>query len=385
MKIESSVVFQDRHRYAMGPSMVIVPGGDLVLAFNMTTMRELSAHSPRQWLHPPYDPEYRNMMIRSSDGGRSWSAPRPFPDHDWHGTECPGLGVLADGHLLASVYRRVFLTAEAAAARKDLVGALPRHPYPWTNAHGGTYVHRSADGGLTWAQSVEVGTGPYISGYSNRGVVELADGTLLLPLAAADPFYDTYCKEDLFWAGDALGNERNPDGSVRVGKSAAFVAISTDGGLSWNATREIARDPEVNFFEPAMARLRSGRLLCHLRSCVEGGDHLYQVASDDGGLSWGEPWRTPIWGFPAQVLQLPDGRVLSIYGHRRPPFGIRACASDDEGRTWDIRREIVVRDDLPNANLGYPTAVVLESGDVFTVYWGEEKGVTSLLGSRFAP
>ena len=385
MKIESTVVFQDRHRYSMGPSMVFVPGGDLVVAFNMTTMRELSAHSPRPWLHPPYDPEYRNMMIRSADGGRTWDAPRPFPDHDWHGTECPGLCVLANGHLLASVYKRIFLTAEAAAARDDLVGALPRHPYPWTNAHKGTYVHRSLDGGLTWAESVEVGTGPYISGYSNRGIVELADGTLLLALAAADPFYDTYCTEDLFWTGDALGNERNADGSVRVGKSAAFVAISMDGGRSWKATREIARHPGVNFFEPAMVRLRSGRLVCLLRSCVEAGDHLFQVTSDDDGLSWSEPRQTPIWGFPAQMIQLPDDRLLSVYGHRRAPFGIRACVSEDEGRIWDIKREIVVRDDLPNSNLGYPTAVVLESGDVFTVYWGEEKGVTSLLGSWFTP
>ena len=385
MKMENTVVFKDRHRYAMGPSMVQRPGGELLVAFNMAVMREVTPNSPRAWLHPPYDPEYRNMLIRSCDGGRSWSAPQPIPGYTWYGTECPGLEVLSNGDVLASVYRRRGLSPAEAAGMHDLVGALPRSPYPWVTAHEGTWVHRSTDGGLSWTESVEVDTGPYISGYSNRGAVELADGSLFLALAAADPFYDTYCKEDLFWSGDPFGNERNPDGSMQVGKSKAFVAISRDGGHSWKETRQIAADPGVNFFEPVLARLRSGRLLCLLRSCVEAGDFLHQVSSDDGGLTWSEARRTRLWGFPADLLQLPDGRVLAIYGHRRPPFGIRACISDDEGDSWNIEEEIVVRDDLPNANLGYPTAVVLGDGSVFSVYWGEQAGVTCLLGTWFSP
>ncbi|MEI6874015.1 MAG: sialidase family protein [Spirochaetota bacterium] len=385
MKITNTILFRDRHRYAMGPSLVVAPGGGLVLAFNMTVMREVSADSPRAWLHPPYDPEYRNMLTRSMDGGLTWSAPQPFPGYGWQGMECPGLGVLANGHLLASVYRRTFHTESAAPEADDLVGALPRHPYPWVSSHGGTWVHRSTDGGSTWTGSVKVDTRPFISGYSHRGVVELPDGTLLLALAAADPFYDSYCREDLFWSGDPLGNERNPDGSMRVCKSRAFVALSRDGGHSWKETRVIAGDPGVNFFEPKLTRLRSGRLLCLLRSCVEAGDHLFQVVSDDDGLSWSEPVRTPIWGFPADIVELPDGRALAVYGYRRPPFGIRACPSGDGGGSWDIDSEIIIRDDLPNSNLGYPTAVVLEGGELFTVYWGEVDGVTCILGSRFTP
>jgi len=383
--MENTVVFKDCHRYAMGPSMVRMPGGELLVSFNMTVMREVTPDSPRAWLHPPYDPEYRNMLIRSFDGGRSWSAPQPIPDYTWYGMECPGLKVLSNGDVLASVYRRRCFSPAEAARLDNLEGALPRSPYPWVTAHGGTWVHRSTDGGQSWTETVEVDTGPYISGYSHRGIVELADGNLLLALAAADPFYDTYCREDLFWSGDPLGNERNPDGSIRVGKSKAFVAISRDGGHSWKETRQIAYDPEVNFFEPVLIQLRSGRLLCLLRSCVEAGDFLHQVSSDDGGLTWSEPRKTPLWGFPADVVQLLDGRVLAIYGHRRPPFGIRACISEDEGRGWNIDREIVVRDDLPSANLGYPTVATLEDGRAFTVYWGEAGGVTCLLGTWFTP
>lgn len=379
-------IFRDCHRYAMGPSLAVTRSGDWIVVFNLTVMHEVGPHSPVPWLHPPYDPEYRNVLTRSRDQGQSWETPRVLPDYDWSGTECPGLCVLENGDILVSVYQRKFPTPEAAATQPDLLGAVRRNPFPWTSGHGGTYVHRSFDGGWTWSETVEVGTQPYISGYSHRGAVELADGTLLLPLAAADPFYDIYFTEQRHWEGDPLGNERNGDGSIKVGKSAAFVAISRDGGHSWHETREIARDPAVNFYEPALTCLASGRLICHLRSSDEGEEYLYQVTSDDNGLTWTAPRQTPIWGFPADIVQLPDGRVLTIYGHRRPPFGIRACLSADNGDTWNVEHEIIIRDDLPSANLGYPAAIALADGTVFAIYWGEDgQGVTTIQGTFFKP
>ena len=142
------------------------------------------------------------------------------------------------------------------------------------------------------------------------------------------------------------------------------MSISRDGGRSWKETREIARDPDVDFYETALVRLASGRLVAHMRTVAGGGFHLYQVTSEDGGETWSKPVKTPIWGFPADLIQLRDGRLLTVYGHRRQPFGIRACISRDEGRTWDIDREIVLRDDLHSSNLGYPTGIVLDDGSV---------------------
>ena len=57
--------------------------------------------------------------------------------------------------------------------------------------------------------------------------------------------------------------------------------------------------------------------------------------------------------------------------------------SDDSGRTWS--EEIVIRDDLPNDNLGYPSAIEYEPGRLFTVYYGENsEGVTCIQGTYFA-
>lgn len=378
-------IFRDRHRYVLGPSVAVTHQGERVVAFNVGVMREVGAHSPRSYMHPPHDPEYRNVITRSTDQGATWDAPRVFPSYDWYGVENPGLCVLSNGDLLASVYRREFYPTETAKKTAGLLGAVDKVPYPWVVAHGGTYVHRSRDGGRTWDETVEVDTSPHISGYSPRGAVELKDGTLLLPLTAADPFYADYF-EEAGREGASLGNKRDEQGNVKPDVSVAFVCISRDGGRTWKETQEIARDKEVDFFEPTIVQLSSGRLICHLRTDLDGGYYLYQVVSDDQGRTWSPPKQTPMWGYPAHLVELLDRRVLSVYGHRREPFGIRACTSNDEGESWEIESELILRDDLRNRNLGYPTAIVQEDGTVFTAYWGEDpEGVTTIQGSYFTP
>ena len=91
---------------------------------------------------------------------------------------------------------------------------------------------------------------------------------------------------------------------------------------------------------------------------------------------------TPMWGYPAHLVQLRDGRLLSVYGHRREPFGIRACLGRDNGDSWDYENEIILRDDLVKRTIGYPTSAVLLDGSVFTVYWDEDaEGNTSIVGT----
>ena len=378
-------VYSDKHRYTLGPCIAVTQDGDWICSFNMSVIRELGPFSDRAWLHPPIDPEYRNYLTRSKDGGETWDAPRVLPGYDWHGGEHAALCVLANGDVLASQYLRVFYPLETGLKKSGLLGAWVQAPYPWVVSHGGTYVHRSRDGGLTWDETVEIPTGPYVSGYSPRPLVEMPDGTLLQPLAAADPFYDDHF-DRLNMPGEPLGNDWGENGEIIVGKSAAFVAISRTGGHTWTETHEIARDPDVSFYEPTLARLNSGRLICHLRTEKAGNYQLYQVTSDDGGETWCKAWQTPMWGRPAHIVQLPDGRVLSVYGHRRVPYGVRACLSSDDGDTWDYDNELIIRDDIPRASIGYPTAIVLEDGTVFTVYWTDDgEGRTAVEGTYFKP
>ena len=349
-------IFRDKHRYVLGPSIAATHDGDWLVVFSIGVMREVTERLPRAWKHPPSDPSYQNVLTRSGDQGKTWDTPRVYPGYNWTSAECPGLAALSDGTVLASAYIRQFYPAETAKKMVDeLVGAVPRDPYPWVSTHRGTFVHRSTDGGRTWDETVEVNTGPYISGYSPKGAVELPDGTILLPLAAGDPFFDEYAESRTIPGQPPLGNERDEAGNIVPGKSVAFVAVSKDGGRTWTETRETARDPGVNFFEPCLTRLESGRLISHMRTSEKsGGRYLYQVTSDDDGHTWSEPRRLPIWGYPAHIVQLPGSRVLTVYGHRREPFGIRACVSPDDGETWDIENEIIIRDDLGSSNPGLP-------------------------------
>jgi hypothetical protein len=43
--------------------------------------------------------------------------------------------------------------------------------------------------------------------------------------------------------------------------------------------------------------------------------------------------------------------------------------SRDQGDTWDIEREIVMRDDGGSRDLGYPSSTQLADGRVVTVYY----------------
>lgn len=90
--------------------------------------------------------------------------------------------------------------------------------------------------------------------------------------------------------------------------------------------------------------------------------------------------KTAIWGYPADVIELKDGRLLCVYGYRRKPYGLRAVISRDGGRT---------RDDGGDRDLGYPSSVEFPDGRVLTVYWihhekpGDPKSATRYVAGTF--
>jgi hypothetical protein len=126
------------------------------------------------------------------------------------------------------------------------------------------------------------------------------------------------------------------------------------------------------FAEPGLLRRRTGELIALHRTADGGGAQkgfLFQTDSADGGRTWTKPAATRMWGWPAHMLELDDGRILCTYGYRRPPYGVRASISRDGGKSWDVDREIVLRSDGGSHDLGYPSSVLLSDGRVLTVYW----------------
>lgn len=361
---DTVIVHKDDFAYISHPSIVALQNGEWLAAFNHSRRRE-----PR--MHPPSDPLFRTLLARTSDRGATWQEPCFAPDLDWYGTECPGIEQLSDGTVVLSQFRFAWYPLGLALKRKaqgETVavclpdrgwsedfseGDLAQSRYTWARGYHGVYVHLSHDDGHSFDETVRISTGPYRTGYSRTGVEELSDGRVAYALTEHHPPHNRY----------------------------TYVVFSEDRCKSWSAPMVAVDDPELIFGEPDLTEVAPGELYCVLRESRRKG-HLYACRSVDGGQTWSEPEMTPIFGHPGQLLMLQEGRLLCTYGRRIAPFGIRACLSEDGGRTWLLDNEIVVRDDLLNGDLGYPTTIEYEPGKLFCCYYGQEPdGVTCVQGT----
>ena len=366
-----STLYRDEHSYCAHAHAAVASDGTWLVVFNRAPRRHYT-------LHPPEDPLFRNVIIRSNDRGMTWSAPEVVPGYEISGTECAGLTVLKNGDVLLNqwqfdwyplgrartlpnqsklTYPDVFMKGWLASPEHD-VSRFANVPVeelaPWVRGGGKTFVHRSLDNGLSFPDSTNVDTQPFGGGYGMRGSAELTDGTLVLPLSD-------------------VPNYRK-----------VFAVRSTDGGRTWTNPSIIAAGPRHEFEEPAIVSFASGKLLVVLRDNAT--RRLHQVVSFDSGMSWSSPQMLQIEGYPAHLLHLEDGRLLLTYGWRMADYGIRGVWSFDEGNTWDVSTTIRIRGGLPNRNLGYPASIATGSGNLFTVYYAEdETGCTCIMGTIWRP
>jgi hypothetical protein len=357
-------IHRDIFAYVSHPTIAVLPGGDWLAGFNHT-------RRSAKIMHPPDDPLYRTLLCRSRDRGESWETPWFAPDFEWYGTNCPGLACLGDGTVLLTEFRFAWYPLGLARKRRAAGEEIAvntraqiwttefeeedwdRTVNPWARGVRGTYAHISRDSAKTFDESVEIDCTPYGAGATRVGAVELSDGRTAFALS-----------------------EVRPQGMDR----AVYLVTSADRGHTWTPPALIVVNAEGAFCEPCLVETAPGQILCVLRNTPE--HRLYTSRSTDGGATWGPPERTPMDGLPGHVTGLSDGRLLCSYGRRKAPFGIRMCLSSDGGRTWDIEREIVVRDDLPNGDLGYATTIEYDPGRLFVCYYCQDpEGVTGVEGT----
>ena len=162
---------------------------------------------------------------------------------------------------------------------------------------------------------------------------------------------------------------------------------SYDGGESWAFYSRIVgatRSKDFNVQQPFPIELPNGKLLATVRyqsPSVEVAWTLL-VESDDGGRTWSAPRRINDYGAPSNLVLLPDGRVVVVYGYRRPgSFGIRGRVSEDEGKSWS--GEFVLQDKGSSYDLGYPSACSMDDGRIFVAYYfNEREADVNLNGGR---
>lgn len=325
-------IYVSPHEYCAWPAMIRASNGD-ILVFFCVTEEHLA-------------PNGKIVLVRSSDNGKTWEAPElvfdsPIDDRD------AGVTLLRDGRIIThfwSTHWRCedYLKLPADAYPKPVITrwceTVNQPNYTEAKRCQGAWTLISQDHGRTWSA-------PLPGKDSIHGGIQLSDGRLLLAAYRLD------------------------EGQIGV-----YVAPSPE--QPWEKVA-VVRSPvpdSVRFAEPHVIQLASGRIVMMIRG--EGIPYqkhhprsfLWVTYSDDLGRTWVQPIQTPLWGYPPHLLQLSDGRVVCAYGYRRPPYGQRACVSDD-GITWQKQREIVLRDDALNDDLGYPVSVELEPGKVLTAYY----------------
>ena len=216
----------------------------------------------------------------------------------------------------------------------------------------GYWLRRSTDGGRTWTDPMPT------RGTSPKPAIELSDGSVLM-----------------------IGNA----GYDHAGRTSRVVLEhSTDQGASWRTVGDLPMfiGNEGHYSgEPHIVEASPGHVVALIRSekphrikaTDSTPDALYQADSQDAGRTWTD-WRpTPMLGKPPHLHKLRDGRLLATYGRRFEPFGERACLSSDRGASWDTENELIIRDDAPNGDLGYPATVQLGDGSLYTVYYQCER------------
>jgi hypothetical protein len=357
-RVDHQVVHADAFAYSAHPHLLAAAPDNWLMVFTQSRRRAGVR------IHPPQDPLFCNMMVRSRDQGRSWSLPSVVPDFGVTGVECAGLTALRSGTILLNqwqfewhtlAYAERHLSPDQYVRPERLVGATAMSAelsdwtpeqagiaerFPWARGGGTTLVHRSFDGGATFSSTSRIATAPFSGGYGMRGGVEVG-GEIVLPLSD-------------------IPNYRS-----------VFVVRSRDEGESWSAPTLVASGAGHEFEEPAPLVLASGRIVMMLRD--NGSRIMHLVWSDDAGQSWSDPLPTGIEDYPAHLVELADGTLSCVAGRRRPPYGIFLYFSRDGGMTWDTRAPFCVRDDLPNRDLGYPSMAARSDGSLYVAYYAQDR------------
>ena len=178
-----------------------------------------------------------------------------------------------------------------------------------------------------------------------------------------------------------------PDGGLLWVGSLFDAEISGDQEKAKNRVRAYKFDPETEeFYEIGMISfaeddikpcevhaiaLDSNRIVAQIR--IEKRFCIYQSESADGGVSWSTPRaiNPDHDGAPPFLFKHSSGALISLYGHRTEPCGIKVMISLDDGKSWSEGVKIY-ETHLTGRNstdLGYPSAIELEDGSILTVFY----------------
>lgn len=239
---------------------------------------------------------------------------------------------------------------------------------------------KSSDDGEHWSEGDRIFEG--VVG-ALRGVTQLKSGRILLPVG-------------MWLTGRKAG--------LPTGPHEVSTMYSDDQGDTWQMSPSRLVAPCYEGFngsnygacEPNVVELADGRVWMLMRTQT---GRLYESFSADSGATWSDavPSRFVSSDSPAEMMRLPDDRLVVLWNHHQaPPLhegkfvaggrdALHAAISEDQGKTWHGFRELY-RDPLRNESpprrgdrgTAYSAGVANEAGKI-VVTTGQGAGRRAVL------
>ena len=166
----------------------------------------------------------------------------------------------------------------------------------------------------------------------------------------------------------------------------AYMLETDDGGKTLDFISWIAETDTFRSVMPSSVKITDDHMITALRrryDAPKGVNHSLRqnwidvYETKDGGRTWhflnkiANTDRGRRNGNPPALVRLSDGTLCVAYGYRGVPCSIRARTSTDNGKTWS--KEIIIRDDTINWDMGYVRMVARPDDKVVLVYYYSTK------------
>lgn len=158
----------------------------------------------------------------------------------------------------------------------------------------------------------------------------------------------------------------------------SIVAISDDGGKTWQASR-----PLVSFggVQPSLVRKRDGTLVAYMRDNGPPPQRVMRSESRDGGMTWSPVVDddTPNPGSGLEVICLQNGHWAMVCNDtERGRHSLAVLISDDEGNTWKWKRHLEL-DEPGHGSYSYPSIIQAKDGTLHVTYSWSQPGKGSCI------
>lgn len=224
---------------------------------------------------------------------------------------------------------------------QDNIVLVPKNIVPKTKAFVAAEVERSPQLAAAGQRLVEHAEDEYFSRmgwFTRTHPLELPSGRLLVPM-----YSDGY--------------------------SFGIMAISDDGGVTWKGSEPIVG---LGGVQPSVVRKNDGTLVAYLRDNGPAPKRALMSESSDDGESWTTMRDTDILnpGSSLEVIRLRNGHWIMVDNDlERSRYSLVAAISEDEGKTWPIRRHLEGRPDVETpGQYHYPSVMQARDDAIHVTY-----------------